>query len=379
MPDGFVRAPDPRPLVARFRVREPGIYGEVPYVEEWKPLPPRLHASTEVDRPAPRGPFAIGVREVTDASGAPLTGLTLDEARAHAAAAGARLPTEDEWQLAAEAGLLERVEPLVWNWTESEHSDGRTRFAILKGGCAWKAEGSDWYADGGPQDPDFSFELLLTGPLERSSQIGFRLRGRPMSALDGIRVLETATLFAAPLAGMFLGDFGAEVIKIEHPTPARSGPRPRPGARTARASGSRRWPATSGSITLDLSEPGRPRRLPRARRRAPTSCSRTSVRAPSSGGVPARTSSGRGNPRLVVARVTGFGQTGPYASRPGFGTLAEAMSGFAALNGEPGGPPLLPPLALADGVTALATAFSIMVGAPRPRARPAAARSSTPR
>ena len=156
-------------------MREPGIYGDVPFVEEWKPLPPRLHASVEVDRPSPRGPFAIGVREVTDASGAPLTGLTLDEARAYAAAAGARLPTEDEWQLAAEAGLLERVEPLVWNWTESEHSDGRTRFAILKGGSAWKAEGSDWYADGGPQDPAFSLELLLTGPLERSPRIGFRL------------------------------------------------------------------------------------------------------------------------------------------------------------------------------------------------------------
>ena len=135
-----------------------------------------LHASVEVDRPAPRGPFAIGVREVTDASGAPLTGLTLDEARAHAAAAGARLPTEDEWQLAAEAGLLERVEPLVWNWTESEHSDGRTRFAILKGGAAWKAEGSDWYVDGGPQDPGIlASSCCSTGPLERSSQIGFRL------------------------------------------------------------------------------------------------------------------------------------------------------------------------------------------------------------
>jgi crotonobetainyl-CoA:carnitine CoA-transferase CaiB-like acyl-CoA transferase len=59
--------------------------------------------------------------------------------------------------------------------------------------------------------------------------------------------------------------------------------------------------------------------------------------------------------------VSGFGQIGPYAGRPGFGTLAEAMSGFAALNGEPDGPPLLPPLALADGVAGFATAFAIMV------------------
>lgn len=66
------------------------------------------------------------------------------------------------------------------------------------------------------------------------------------------------------------------------------------------------------------------------------------------------------NPRLVVARVSGFGQRGPYAHRPGFGTLAEAMSGFASLNGEPDGPPLLPPLALADGIAGLGTAFAIM-------------------
>jgi hypothetical protein len=175
LPEGFVESPPPRPLVAWFRVRETGIYGEVPYVEEWKPLPPRLHSLVEVDRPAPTRPFAIGVYEVTDGSGGPLTGVTLAEARAHARAAGARLPTEDEWQLAAEAGLLKRVEPLVWNWTESEHRDGRTRFAILKGGSAWKAEGSDWYVDGGPQDPAFSLQLLLTGPLERSTRIGFRL------------------------------------------------------------------------------------------------------------------------------------------------------------------------------------------------------------
>jgi crotonobetainyl-CoA:carnitine CoA-transferase CaiB-like acyl-CoA transferase len=67
------------------------------------------------------------------------------------------------------------------------------------------------------------------------------------------------------------------------------------------------------------------------------------------------------NPGLVVLRVTGFGQEGPYAQRPGFATMAEAMSGFAAINGEPDGPPLLPPIALTDEVAALAGAFAVMV------------------
>jgi crotonobetainyl-CoA:carnitine CoA-transferase CaiB-like acyl-CoA transferase len=67
------------------------------------------------------------------------------------------------------------------------------------------------------------------------------------------------------------------------------------------------------------------------------------------------------NPRLVVLRVTGFGQDGPYASKPGFATIAEAMSGFASINGEPDGAPLLPPIALTDEVAALAGAFAVMV------------------
>jgi sulfatase modifying factor 1 len=168
VPDGFV-AVEPRPLTAVFRRRETGNYDEVPWVEEWKPLPPRLHDFVEVERPAPRGRFAISVRDVK-------TGLDLAEARAHAASVGARLPTEDEWQLAAEAGLLDFSGPRVWDWTESEHSDGRTRFAILKGGSDWKAEGSEWYVDGGPQDPRYSLKLLLLGGgLARSPHIGFRL------------------------------------------------------------------------------------------------------------------------------------------------------------------------------------------------------------
>jgi formylglycine-generating enzyme len=190
-PDGFVEAPPtPAEVTAVFRRRETGTYGEAPYVEEWKPLPPRLHDLVEVHHEAVAARrYALGRREVSNAEyrrfrpehpgtadDAPVTGVDLADARAYAAWAAARLPTEDEWQLAAEAGLLERAEPLVWNWTESEHADGRTRFAILKGGAAWKAESSDWYVDGGPQEPGYSLKLLLLGGgLACSSQIGFRL------------------------------------------------------------------------------------------------------------------------------------------------------------------------------------------------------------
>jgi hypothetical protein len=86
--------------------------------------------------------------------------------------------------VAAAAGLLSRLEPLVWNWTESEHTDGRTRFAILKGGAAFRATGSDWYLDGGPQEPDVSVKLLLMGAgLTRSPSIGFRCAA-DLPALD---------------------------------------------------------------------------------------------------------------------------------------------------------------------------------------------------
>jgi sulfatase modifying factor 1 len=168
VPDGFVEGPASRRVTALFRRRETGTYGDAPYVEEWKPLPPRLHDFVTVERPAPRGRFAITPRDVQ-------VGVDLAEARAYAASVGARLPTEDEWQLAAEDGLLDLSGPRVWNWTESEHSDGRTRFVILKGGSDWQAAGSDWYVDGGPQEPAYSLKFLLPGPLARSPRIGFRL------------------------------------------------------------------------------------------------------------------------------------------------------------------------------------------------------------
>lgn len=66
------------------------------------------------------------------------------------------------------------------------------------------------------------------------------------------------------------------------------------------------------------------------------------------------------NPALVMLRVTGFGQSGPYATRRAFGTLAEAMTGFAHQTGQPDGPPTLPPFGLADGVAGLAGAIAVL-------------------
>jgi crotonobetainyl-CoA:carnitine CoA-transferase CaiB-like acyl-CoA transferase len=177
--------------------------------------------------------------------------------------------------------------------------------------------------------------------------------------LDGIRVVEAATLFAAPLAAMFLGDYGADVVKIEHPRipdPARG--------HGASKDGQGLWFKTLARnkrlVTLDLSTADGADLFLRLAERADVVVENFRPGTLERWGVGWGELS-RVNPRLVLARVTGFGQTGPYASRPGFGTLAEAMSGFAALNGEPDGPPLLPPLTLADGVAGLATAFAIMV------------------
>jgi crotonobetainyl-CoA:carnitine CoA-transferase CaiB-like acyl-CoA transferase len=178
-------------------------------------------------------------------------------------------------------------------------------------------------------------------------------------ALAGVRVIEAATLFAAPLAGMFLGDYGADVIKLEHPRvpdPARGhGP-----AKEGQGLWFKALARNKRLATLDLSKPDGRELFLRLAETADVVLENFRPGTLERWGLGPDELAAR-NPRLVLARVSGFGQTGPYASRPGFGTLAEAMSGFAALNGEPDGPPLLPPLALADGVSALATAFAVMV------------------
>ncbi len=177
--------------------------------------------------------------------------------------------------------------------------------------------------------------------------------------LRGLRVLELATLFAGPMAGAFLGDFGADVVKIEHPRkpdPARGhGPS---------KNGVGLWGKVLGrnkrTMTLDLSTQEGAAVLRRLAEQADVVIENFRPGTLERWGLGYEALSAN-NPGLVLARVTGFGQTGPYARRPGFGTLAEAMSGFAAYTGEPDGPPTLPPFGLADGITGLATAYAVMV------------------
>jgi crotonobetainyl-CoA:carnitine CoA-transferase CaiB-like acyl-CoA transferase len=177
-------------------------------------------------------------------------------------------------------------------------------------------------------------------------------------ALAGLKVVEIATLFAGPLAATFLGDLGADVLKIEHPRqpdPARH--------HGASKDGIGLWWKVIGRnkrlATLDLSTSDGQELFRKLARGAdvvienfrPGTLERWDL---------SYDRLAADNPGLVLARVTGFGQFGPYARRAGFGTIAEAMSGFAALTGEPAGPPTLPPFGLADGVAALALAYGVM-------------------
>ncbi len=156
------------------------------------------------------------------------------------------------------------------------------------------------------------------------------------AALDGIKVLDVATLFAGPLAATLLGDFGAEVIKIEHPQAAtRCAATAR--ARTASACGGRCSSRNKRAITLYLGSPEGQEIFRRMVADADVVIENFRPGTLERWGLGYETLAAI-NPRLVLARVTGFGQLGPYAKRPGFGTLAEAMSGFAAITGEPDGP-----------------------------------------
>lgn len=179
--------------------------------------------------------------------------------------------------------------------------------------------------------------------------------------LDGLRVIDLSTVLAGPNCARYLADFGADVIKVERPD---GGDSLRGMAwRDPRDGGGLWWKLVNRNkrtIALDLKNDGdrgtflslvdganvlvenfRPGTLERLGLGPDVLLAR--------------------NAGLVIVRISGFGQTGPYAQRPGFASIAESMAGLAAVSGEPDGPPMLPPIALTDEVTGLAAAFATMV------------------
>lgn len=242
-PDMAVIPGGPYSFTVTYRIRECGWYESTPeQIKGWG----RLHQLTSRQEVVVLAPYAIDLTPVTNGhyaaflaasgyrpkeatnflkhwvDGAPPVGredhpvvyVDLDDARAYARWAGKRLPTEEEWQFAAQGaegrkfpwgnqapqpqddrcnGFGSGTTPVkqfpngrspfglydqcgnTWEWTESERSDGVTRFAILRGGSFYRAQGSHWYMDGGPQEVTFGAKCLLTWPgLDRSATVGFR-------------------------------------------------------------------------------------------------------------------------------------------------------------------------------------------------------------
>lgn len=177
--------------------------------------------------------------------------------------------------------------------------------------------------------------------------------------LAGVKVVDASSILAGPLCCQVLGDFGADVVKVELPG---SGDGLRGHGRDK--NGVPLWwkevARNKRTIGLDLRRPegaGVFRRLAAwadvvVESFRPGTLERWGL---------APDVLQHDNPGLVVVRLSGFGQTGPYATRPGFGTLAEAMSGFAHLTGEAAGPPTLPAFGLADTLCGVAASSATLM------------------
>ncbi len=183
---------------------------------------------------------------------------------------------------------------------------------------------------------------------------------RPDPPLLGLRVIDLSSVLAGPNCARYLADFGADVIKVERP----EGDSLRRMAWRDPRDGEGLWwklvNRNKRTIALDLKDDGDRNLLLRLAGDAHVLVENSRPGALERLGLGPDVLLEQ-NPSLVVTRVSGFGQTGPYSGRPGFATVAEGMSGFAALNGEPGGQPLPPPIALTDEVAGLAAAFATMV------------------
>jgi crotonobetainyl-CoA:carnitine CoA-transferase CaiB-like acyl-CoA transferase len=179
---------------------------------------------------------------------------------------------------------------------------------------------------------------------------------RAKGTLDGIRVLDLSRLFAGNLLTQILGDFGAEVIKVEPP----AGDTLRAWQTAGVATHWKLFARNKKSLCLEL-------RKPEARdlllKLVPSAAILVESFRP--GTLEAMHLAPElllaKNPRLVVVRISGWGQDGPYRRRPGFGTLVEGMSGFAAINGFADREPVLPPMYLADGIAGTYGACAAMI------------------
>ena len=179
--------------------------------------------------------------------------------------------------------------------------------------------------------------------------------------LSDIRVLDISTVLAGPNCARYLADFGADVIKVERPD---TGDSLRGMAWRDPRDGSGLWwklvNRNKRNIALDLKSADDRELFLKLLDEAnvlvenfrPGTLERLDLHPDA---LIAR------NPKLVIVRVSGFGQDGPYAKRPGFASIAESMAGLAAISGEPDGPPMLPAIALTDEVTGITAAFAAMV------------------
>ena len=175
--------------------------------------------------------------------------------------------------------------------------------------------------------------------------------------LAGLRVVDVATILAGPLTAQILGDYGADVIKVEHPVKG-DGMRGHGLAKDGEPLWWKMIGRNKRNLGLDLNDPAGVKVFRALAATAdvvienfrPGTLERWGL------GYPVLS---RDNPGLILLRVTGFGQSGPYARRPAFGTLVEAMSGFAHLTGESEGPPTLPAFGLADSIAGVAGAAAV--------------------
>lgn len=173
--------------------------------------------------------------------------------------------------------------------------------------------------------------------------------------LAGVRVIELGSMYAAPTTGRMLRDFGADVVKVEDPSHGDYARQWQP-AHNGLAIGFARLNAGKRSVGIDLRKPEGRDIVKHLIHDADVVIESFRPGRLEAWGMSYQELS-EDHPGLVMTRVSGFGQTGPYRERPGFGTVAETVSGYAFLNGWPDTPPTAPPFGFADSIAGISAAF----------------------